>query len=299
MKLALFKARSAFTLAELLVTAGVTVLLGSVLFAFGNATLTLYVKNYSINESHFRGRNITEKLAHFIHRAVEPPLLIDKSAAGTTGNGPANGISILSYEPKFYYTSNAIGMNTKTIQVNQIGSDQPVPSAGDHISIQWYDAGSGNSGSLYAQIAQVDISGGGKNAKLTFANDIGSYLEPVPKSGAVIKPNQPFQLLTRCALIAVPVSNQVSELRFYPSAPATQAEVGSKSYRVLSEIVPAAGETECTPFRYTDMERRSVEVDLRTVASRYDKRTGSGFNLHDSIHTSLAFRSALQKALQP
>lgn len=97
--------RHAFTLLELLVTMGVLVLGGSIVYPFLTGDLGLYTRNFSINKSNNSLRHSLQTLKRDIDMSIEPPLLvtatIDSKGVATlapvTGAVPLSAQAILTY----------------------------------------------------------------------------------------------------------------------------------------------------------------------------------------------------------
>jgi hypothetical protein len=313
---------AAYTLVEVLVSAGVILVLLALLVSAVLSALTLFAKNYAVNDSHAKARNFAEKIELRVHESVEPPRLLNKAGAPVAGNGPAAGVGLLRYlTDRPCYTSNSINLNTKSVLTADIGSpagkrrlrrrDFRVRSGDLLIMPQVREKAHdyGANGSVIAEITGVQInppSGGPDDlvtAELDFANNFGTYFEPTPIGLTVISPDQPFFILSRSAFITVS-SNGNHQLRYYPSL-ITVANDGQAvfddptKFKIIAELAPLPSASESLPFQYTDPDRRAVDINARTISRRYDARLKQMSPSFQSFHTAVSYRSAIQKSLQP
>jgi hypothetical protein len=107
MKFAPNRARWGFTLAEVLVTMGITMLVGLMIFLVLNSSMVLYAKNTAVNSAHQQARSGVDQMLANIHGSVSIPGVVDSNLNPVTELDPITG--------------------------------QPVPAAG--ITFQAFDAG--------------------------------------------------------------------------------------------------------------------------------------------------------------
>lgn len=104
MKLARPNTPEAFTLAEILVTIGITTLVGGMVFLILNSGMILYAKNTAVNSAHQQARSGVDQMLTTLHNSVSIPQLTDSSlqpVAELDANGqpvPATGISFQTFD---------------------------------------------------------------------------------------------------------------------------------------------------------------------------------------------------------
>jgi len=287
----------AFTLAEVLVSGGVVLALTLIVILLLQSSLTLYVKNFSVNDANVKGRSVTQRLGDKIQNAIQAPTLIDATGATVTGNGPAAGIQcIVPSGYSFYRTSSNTAVNGATLSATVNSIDLPAPSSGDYVMMNWYDSATGGSGKLFIQISAVSVAG--STATITLAKAIQAAMSPAPSSTAVIKAGQPFQIMTTAAFIAV-TSGSTTKLRYYPRARSVAVNGATAfnnpaNFREMSNLAPLTGQTQCFPFSYTATGQPYLDVEIRSISNQYDKRSGSSDNYFNSLRSKIAFRSLIK-----
>lgn len=287
----------AFTLAELSLSAGVVLGLGLVVIVMLQSSLTLYIKNFSVNDANVKGRAVSQRLGDKVQNAVQAPTLIDANGAPVVGNGPAAGIQcIVPSSLSFYRTSSNAPVTGVTMSTTVNATNLPAPSAGDYVMMQWYDTATAATGSLFVQIQSVSVAG--NIATITLVKTIQAAMTPAAATSAVIKSGQPVQMMNRVAFVAV-TSGSTSKLRYYPKAKSVAVDGAAAfnnpgNYRELSDLIPLTGQTQCFPFSYTAAGQRYLDVDIRSISNRYDKRSGSSENYFNSLRSKIAFRSTVK-----
>ena len=104
MRLAPGRARRGFTLAEILVTMGIVMLVGLMIFLILNTGMVLYAKNTAVNSAHQQARAGVDQMLANIHGSVSIPGLLDGNlnpVAELDSNGQpvaAAGISFQSFD---------------------------------------------------------------------------------------------------------------------------------------------------------------------------------------------------------
>jgi type II secretory pathway pseudopilin PulG len=88
-----------FTLAEMMVTVGVMMLVGLMIFSVLNSGMVLYAKNTAVNSAHQQARAGVDQMLANIHGSVSIPQLVDSALApiAAPGIGPAAGISFQTF----------------------------------------------------------------------------------------------------------------------------------------------------------------------------------------------------------
>ncbi len=89
--------RTAFTLVELLVSMSLVGVLGGIVYTILNTGLVLFAKNTAINVAHQQARIAVLRVEHNLHSSVSLPKLVDVNRADVAGEGPAAGISFLTF----------------------------------------------------------------------------------------------------------------------------------------------------------------------------------------------------------
>jgi hypothetical protein len=85
--------QQAAALIELMVTAMVVAITGSILYNILNTGMTLFAKNTAINVAHQEARVAVLQMEQDLHGAVSIPQLTDGSRNAVSGSGPAAGLS--------------------------------------------------------------------------------------------------------------------------------------------------------------------------------------------------------------
>jgi Tfp pilus assembly protein PilE len=81
-----------YTLVEMMMSLGIFLVAGGMIYTGLNTATVLYVKNTSINSSHAQMLKALERITRDIHASASTPQLVDVNRAAT--NGPAAGIAI-------------------------------------------------------------------------------------------------------------------------------------------------------------------------------------------------------------
>jgi hypothetical protein len=268
----------------MMVTVGVAILLGGVILTLLTMGMTLYAQNISIGQTHSAGLASCEKLLLKVAAAAEIPVLVDDTGATLAGNGPAAGIHLfLPTSSQAYPVPSAVNATDTSFTITQSGN-QPAPQAGDKVVM--YDLG--------FQGVITTVSGTGGSYTIGFGSSVGAGFTPVKNGGSVIPANSKCFLLSPSAFISV---NGV--LRYYPRglSVAQQGTVAFNSpanFDSCATLLPAGGQTNCFPFQYLDVARRSVDVTLPVRAPAYGGRIGA-FYTFQNVKTTLAYRSTVNQ----
>lgn len=295
---------------ETMVATGMLSMFGIMFYAASTLTTVLYVKNYSVNESHGYVRGVCENLLNKVHHAVEPPKLLDNTGAEVAGNSATQGISCLvQSSTRPFYLVSAAAVNQKTMVIRK-DAVQSAPKKGDFIFMSQIRGVTNlaQSSVFYAEvISAVPTSG---NTTVTFTNNLSTYFDPPLIGTPSVAADQPVNVLNRCAFIAI-TTNGATNLRYYPiymkigaagSHPAAVSAAvfnDQRNYQNITGIVPLQGQTESRPFSYTDPEKRYLDLYFRTISRKVDKRGFNNYNYYQSFKTVIAYRSVTQQILQP
>lgn len=300
--------RKAFTFVETMVATGMLSMFGIMFYAASTLTTVLYVKNYSVNESHGYVRGVCENLLNKVHHAVEPPKLLDNTGAETAGNAATHGISCLvQSSTRPFYLAGATAINQKTMVVKK-DNVQSAPKKGDFIFMSQIRGATtlAQSSVFYAEVITAVPTGA--NTTVTFTNNLSTYFDPPLIGSPSLTADQPLNVLNRCAFIAI-TTNGATNLRFYPeymkiggggpSAVTAAVFNDPKNFSNITGIVPLEGQTESKPFMYSDTEKRFLDLHFRTISRKVDKRGFNNYNYYQSFKTVIAYRSVTQQILQP
>jgi hypothetical protein len=272
---------SAFTLAEMVVAAGVTVLVGGIIFALLNIGVTLFAQNASMNQTHAGGLVSTEKLLVKLAAASETPVLVNDAGAPIAGNGPAAGVRFFSpASSRACPVPSAVSATATSFIITTSGS-QPTPQAGDKIAMA----------DLGFQGVITSVSSSGSSHTVGFAGTVGAGFSPAKTSGTVIPAGSKCFVMTPSAFISVD-----SVLRYYPRALSVAADGvpafnDPSRFDPIATLLPVAPQANCFPFQNLDPGKRSLDVTLRLRASAHGSRVGGFFTFHN-MRTTVAYRSA-------
>ena len=87
------RARSAFTLVEVMVGSAIMAVVGGMAYIILNTGTLLFAKNTSVNVAHQEARMAMIQMERELHSAISPAQLTDEDGNAVSGNGPAAGIS--------------------------------------------------------------------------------------------------------------------------------------------------------------------------------------------------------------
>jgi hypothetical protein len=272
---------SAFTLAEMVVAAGVTVLVGGIIFALLSIGVTLFAQNTSINQTHAGGLASTEKLLVKLAAAAETPVLVNDAGAPIAGNGPAAGVRFFSpASSRACPVPSAVSATATSFTINTSGN-QPAPQTGDKIAMS----------DLGFQGIITSVSSSGSSHTVGFAGTVGAGFSPAKTSGTVIPADSKCFVLIPSAFISVD-----AVLRYYPRALSVATD-GAPAFNdparfdPMTMLLPVNPQTNCFPFQNLDPGKRSLDVNLRLRASAHGSRVGGFFTFHN-MRTTVAYRAA-------
>ncbi len=120
----------AFTLTEVMVAMGLSVLVGGLTYAVLNSATVLYAKNTAVNSAHHQLLKTLERITRDIHASASHPQLVDANRAAT--NGPAAGIIVEPVSRGPYALVNmAIGNGVGKMTVAT--GNAPKPQVGERV----------------------------------------------------------------------------------------------------------------------------------------------------------------------
>ena len=118
------------TLVEFMMSLGIFLVAGGLIYAGLNTTTVLYVKNTSINTAHAQMIKALERITRDIHASASTPQLVDVNRSATTG--PAAGITIQPVKGgPFALTS--MSMLSGSGKVTILTGSAPKPQVGQRV----------------------------------------------------------------------------------------------------------------------------------------------------------------------
>lgn len=209
-----------WTLIEMMMSIGIFVMAGGMIYNGLNTATILYVKNTSINAAHAQMIKAVERITRDVHASASNPQLVDANRA-TTSTGPAAGITIQPVVGgPFQLTS--LSMLSSSGKVTIVTGSSPKPQIGQRVVCP----------AALVEDYITDVAANSSNpltqTDLTTANSIWT----AASVGTSLY--YPVFITTKSAYV---VSG--GELRYYP------ASTGSNND---SYVVLARGVTTRTPF---------------------------------------------------
>lgn len=248
MRAARQKARSGFTLAEVLVAVAALGVVAAVMYELLSYGTNMFARNVAVNMAHQQARNGLMRVARDVRQAVSIPQLVDETMQPMAGSGPAAGITfqIVTNGP-FEVTNDPTSPSLIQIGTNNARVD--APAVGDHVVVLDYD--------VESDITKITAAGVGSNHWNIFLAN-GNEKRIQTKSGSFV-----ICYITR--RIGYVVSK--GELRYYPNLIATPA----------SYVVVARNITSATPFRVPlnstgAPDTRYTSVSLSAMDPTYSRR---------------------------
>ncbi len=280
-----FSARpAAFTLAELLVTAGLSVILASIIYTVGSEALVSFARNISINRSYSDARIALDRIAQTVQSSGHTPVLVNSDGLTTAAASPAAGIRFYRYDSTPCYLITAGLVNAKTITIT-VPSVNDSPQVGDLISI----------GAIGFQGLVTAVSADKKT--LTFANTLASgcvpatavtSLAPVAATPSTDAVQYSCLAFTQVAFVAVG-----TQLRYYPRA-ATSATAFSTAanYKVIANLVASpSNPNQQLPFQLGPAP--TINVTICAEGPDYNNRQLGTANTFTQFETCLGSRCPL------
>lgn len=268
-----------FTLVEMAVAMGVSLLVGLIIFLVFNSGMVLYAKNTAVNSAHQQARAGLEQMLTNIHSSVSIPELVDTNlnpvSETDSGGNPTNATGVS------FQTFNA---GPFPVVVNAAATDTSItlycpgytPPAGARLNIPShdieYDVTSSALAGLYRQF-NLNTPSGGIGTAVSIS---GAGIEGMPGVNYIIT----AFITTRQSYAVVG-----SELRYYPTND------------VATYSVTARNLTNATPFTVPllgggGLQNRFVSaVNLSSLEPNYTNRGFTAVNMF--IGSLIPFRCRL------
>jgi type II secretory pathway pseudopilin PulG len=286
--------RAGFTLVELLIYLGLSVVISGVGYSLLNGQTRLYAKNMSIVRSHTNLRSVLDRLVNNLQQANSLPVLI--STTGASSAAPSSGLYYDRYRGDPYVVTNpgGSGLTAATTSITITRStaalaSPPLPAAGDTLLI---DASPSPVRALIATSTPgaIDTVNQRQPIVLTLSSALGtavSWTSPQVQTS---------RLVHREAFIVVPVGDR-SELRFFKNFEPMPTLTNAANYTVISnQISVQAGET--TPFSI-DLVNSDSLVRASLFARSTDYSTYLGNKQLNEFNTFVRLSTSLPSRLRP
>lgn len=274
---------TAFTLVEAMVTVGLSMLVGGMIYLVLNSGMHLYAKNTAVNAAHQQARSGVDQLLQNLHGSVSIPQMVDQNLDPNTVPviGPAAGISFQLFDRgPFPVVADASATSTSIV----LNSGSFVPAANSRLNIPNHDIeldvvsstdlGSGKRRYNFASPIKVavTISANGDDSGSGDDDDDGGVF------GA------PAYLINAFMTKRVGYAVNGTELRYY-------ATNNLGSYRVIARNV-----TSAMPFTVPTLSgglrnRYVAAVNISTVEPQFTERGYAAVNMF--ISSLIPFRSRL------
>ncbi|MGI8438171.1 MAG: PulJ/GspJ family protein [Chthoniobacterales bacterium] len=270
--------RRGFTLAEILVTMGISLLVGMMVFLVLNAGMVLYAKNTAVNSAHQQARSGIDQMLFNLHSSVSIPQLVDEnlnSASELDSNGspiPRAGISFQTFNGgPFPVAANASASDT-SITLHCPGY---TPPANARLNIPPYNI-------EYDVISYNDT---GSDITFNLATPAGGIGTGIAISGNGREGGSTQYVISAFITTRMSYAVNATELRYYPTN-------NLNSYKVITRNVISQ-----TPFTVPilsggGLQNRFVAaVNLSTVEPQFTSRGYAAVNMF--ISSLIPFRSRL------
>lgn len=256
--------RSGFTLAEVLITMAVVLVVGAILFSTLHVISLLTAKNFAINLAHQQARKSVHSLLSGIRESASIPQLIDENRvplSGAATNGPAAGVSFQTIVAGPYRVWNNANADAKNIRITSLPDDAP-PTPGMRLVVPAFQ--------IEADIENVGGFPGNPQVRdIQVATVLGAKIDC--NAG---NPVYPAYYTQRSAIL---VKN--GELRYYENR-------ATEQYTVVARDVQTP-----QPFSVPNGDNRFIKVDILVKDSRVSQL---GFNAVDlKLSMTVPFRYRL------
>jgi prepilin-type N-terminal cleavage/methylation domain-containing protein len=262
--------RRGFTLAEMLISTAAIGVIGTVMFALLNSSITMFAKNVAVNMAHQEARYGMMRVVRDLHQAVSIPQLVDASLAPVNTAGPTAGVTfqIVSTGP-FEIINDPTAPSL--IQVGTTKPNPPPPDVGDHIVVLDYD--------VECDITKVTATGAGSNHWNVFLAN-GNEKRIQTKSGAFV-----ICYITRRVGYAV----RNGELRFYPNLIATPS-----SYNIIARNITSAAPFSLPLNKSGTPDTRYISVNITVTDPTYSNR-GFKHTSMENVNAHVPYRRQVTK----
>lgn len=297
MKTWINRQRGGFSLIEMMITIGIVVLCGGMVFFFLNSGMTLYAKNTAVNAAHQQARAAVDQMLANIHSAVSIPQLVDDTLTPlpAPGTGPAVGVDFQRYEagPFLLWTGGNVPATQTWIAIYAKNWPVPqsvaglrfnLPSHGMEMDISSITAFGDYRIINFAApvgtdvIVQDDGSGNGKgNSPVAATSNVSAFITRRVSYAVVCTDPNP----AACAN----ANNSNRELRYYPTN-------DLQNFKVIARNVTAQAPFKILLNEQGGADFRSVAaVDLSTAEPQFSNRGYAAVNMF--INSYIPFRSRL------
>ncbi len=304
--------RRAFTIVELLVATGVSVVLSGIIYTIGSEALASFARNISINRSYSDARLSLERIGNALQSAGHKPILVDNTGVALP-DGTTQGAGIRFYRYGFSptYAIPSGTSSTKTLAVT-VAVGQNVPDEGDLVVIpQIGFQGSATDVSCSLPDDSINKSGASVTATITFAATVTSGCVPATTTATnFTSASYSCQIYRQVAFVAVPpaagVTAGVTQLRYYPhamSASSTGTACGGlaannsatafntpANYKVIASLPLNGTNAQIQPFQLLSANAPTVTITLCAEGPDYNKRGLNTANTFSQMRTSLGSR---------
>ena len=266
-----------FTIAELIVTSGIMLMVGLMIFLVLNSGMVLYAKNTAVNSAHQQARTGVDQMVANLHAAVSIPQLVDTSLQplGTIIDGsgnpiPAPGVSFQIFSGGPFPVDLSAAATDTSIRLWCPGY---TPSSSARLNIPSHNI----------ELDVVSTSVSGSRVTFNFAQPIGTA---IAISGTGVEGGAGTTYIITGFITARRAYAVVgSELRYYPTN-------NVASYRVIARNLVSA-----TPFTVPTLAGGSLQnryvaaVDLSTAEPRFNQRGYAAVNMF--VSSLIPFRCRL------
>jgi len=279
MKRGRLAAAAGFSLVEMMVTMGVSALVGLMVFLVLNSGMVLYAKNTAVNSAHQQARSGVDQMLAYLHSSVSIPELTDTnlqqvSEVDASGNAaPAAGLSFQT----FYAGPYPVVVNANATDTSiTLYCPGYVSATSTRLNIPSYDI-------------EYDISSTaavGSNLKFNLATPASGIGTAITISGTGIEGGSGTTYLIT-AFITKRMSYAVigSELRFYPTN-------NLASYKVITRNVITPQPFTIPVLPTGGLQNRFIAaVNLSTVEPQFSNRGYAAVNMF--ISSLIPFRCRL------
>lgn len=291
--------RTAFTLVELLVAAGVSSILGLIMYGVASEAVVAFARNVSINRSYSNARQAVDRIGVAMQSAGHVPLLLDATGADNASS-PAAGIRFWRCSSTPLYTITVTPLLTSSsltlslIKPGTTATVLPPPVVGDLITI----------GVLSFQAPVTAVTVVGTVATVSFSGTVATNTNPVLTASALLTAVTNTTTSTASGKMTCLDWNGVAfiavnnELRYFRKFVSGSTNVTTAAnYEVLTSLTAALG-TNPTPLPFSLGPKPSINVDLYAEAPDYNNRTSAagtknGFNGLGTANTYTYLQTAL------
>lgn len=279
MRLSLRSSARGFTLAEMLVTMGISVLVGLMVFLVLNAGMVLYAKNTAVNSAHQQARSGIDQMLFNLHSSVSIPQLVDANLNSATELDPTTGSPI----PRAGISFQTFNGGPFPVSANASATDTSItlycpgytPPANARLNIPSHN--------IEYDVTSFNVSGTNITFNLsTPASGIGTG---ITISGNGREGGGTTYVISAFITTRMSYAVNATELRYYPTN-------NLNNYKVISRNVISP-----TPFTVPTLSGGGLQnrfvaaVNLSTVEPQFTRRGYAAVNMF--ISSLIPFRSRL------